>query len=73
MLKDAIVIREIVSKDSSIKSYEVYDSDTGSSLGNYDSLDRAETERRHMQSSDAAAKKGEADMDPRQDNDPSSS
>ncbi|GHB14378.1 hypothetical protein GCM10007159_40980 [Modicisalibacter luteus] len=32
----AIVIKEALSQDSSYKSYEVYHSDTESSLGNYD-------------------------------------
>lgn len=64
MLRNAIEIREVRSQEGASRSFEVYDSDTGTSLGNYDSLERAEAERRNMASSDAAAKKGEANIDP---------
>lgn len=62
MLKNAVVIREVSSRDGEAH-YEVYDTDTGSSLGFYDSLERAEAEVQHMDSSDHAAKLGGVDQD----------
>ncbi|WP_129140355.1 hypothetical protein [Modicisalibacter coralii] len=49
MLSDAIEIRKITTGETT--RYEVYDSDTGTSLGLFESRERAETERHHLQQS----------------------
>lgn len=63
MLTNAIEIREVTGPNGAGVHYELYDSDTGTSLGIYDSLDRAKAERKHMNTSDRAVKQGGTDAD----------
>lgn len=64
MLRHAIEIREVGTEGNSTSRYELFDSDTGVSLGIYDTFERADTERNHMQDSDWLAYKGGTDADP---------
>lgn len=64
MLHDAIEIRKISHPDSDEVRYEVYDGDTGVSLGLYQSMEHAEAERQRMKSSDSELKSGTSDDDP---------
>ncbi|MCG7598576.1 hypothetical protein MHM84_02110 [Halomonas sp. McH1-25] len=64
MLRSAMEIREVDVESRSATRYELFDGDTGMSLGIYDSYDRAQTEREHMLDSDWAAYKGGTDADP---------
>ncbi|GAB3335725.1 hypothetical protein ACFO0E_07200 [Chromohalobacter beijerinckii] len=64
MLHDAIEIRKIAGPDEDDVRYEVYDSDTGVSLGLYQSMEHAEAERQRMKASDNEVKTGDADDDP---------
>lgn len=55
MLNDAIEIRELKdSDDDAAVRYEVYDSDTGTSLGVYDNYEDAQYEVESMKSSNRA-------------------
>lgn len=64
MLHDAIEIRKIKESNDDETCYEVYDSDTGTSLGIFDTIERAEAERQSMKRSNRAAVKGGSDADP---------
>ena len=64
MLRNAMEIREIGTEGNAASRYELFDSDTGMSMGFYDTYDRADAERVHMQNSDWAAYKGGTDADP---------
>ncbi|MCK0715897.1 hypothetical protein ACFO0U_13020 [Chromohalobacter sarecensis] len=64
MLHDAIEIRKITGSNADDIRYEVYDSDTGVSLGLYQSMEHAEAERQRMKTSDNEVKSGEKDDDP---------
>ena len=64
MLHDAIEIRKIGHHDTDEVRYEVYDSDTGVSLGLYQSMEHAEAERQRMKASDSELKSGSTDDDP---------
>ncbi|MGC3872641.1 hypothetical protein ACPF7Z_05140 [Halomonas sp. GXIMD04776] len=65
MLNEAIEIRELKEGDdeSSIR-YEVYDSDTGTSLGVFDNYEDAQYEVESMKSSNEAIWKDGEDADP---------
>lgn len=68
MLKKTITLREVANpKDASRAQFEVYDTDTGTSLGIYDSREAAEAEVESMNRSDAEgldATKRKQDADP---------
>ncbi|QJQ95308.1 MULTISPECIES: hypothetical protein [Halomonadaceae] len=64
MLNNAIEIREVEKSNDAQPRYEVYDTDTGTSLGLYDSMEKAEAVREKMVSSDNATKEGGYDADP---------
>ncbi|GHA84847.1 hypothetical protein [Modicisalibacter luteus] len=64
MLRNAMEIRQVGTKGHATPRYELFDSDTGVSLGIYDTYDRADAERVHMQDSDWSAYKGGTDADP---------
>ncbi|MEC9481752.1 MAG: hypothetical protein UMU75_00315 [Halomonas sp.] len=62
MLRNAVEIRSVGTHED--ERFELYDSDTGTSLGLYESFDRADAERRSLQDSDHAAYRGGSDADP---------
>lgn len=65
MLNEAIEIREVKdSDDDTSVRYEVYDSDTGTSLGIYDNYEDAQYEVESMKSSNRAVWKGAKEADP---------
>jgi hypothetical protein len=68
MLKQTITLREVSDpEDASRSQFEVYDSDTGTSLGIYDSREAAQAEVDNMNSSDIAGLSGKTrkqDADP---------
>ena len=59
MLMEAIEIRVIHAKDG--KQYEVFDSDTGTSLGIYDDIPSAEAERQRLKESEQVQRQIETD------------
>lgn len=65
MLRDAIEIRKIHGSSEAETRYEVYDTDTGTSLGIYHDLKEAENMRQSMKSSEAAENEEANDPDPR--------
>nr|WP_298373479.1 hypothetical protein [uncultured Halomonas sp.] len=65
MLNEAIEIRELKdSDDDATVRYEVYDSDTGTSLGVYDNYEDAQYEVESMKSSNRSVWEGAKDADP---------
>nr|WP_298413477.1 hypothetical protein [uncultured Halomonas sp.] len=65
MLNEAIEIRELKdSDDDATVRYEVYDSDTGTSLGVYDNYEDAQYEVESMKSSNRAVWDDAEDADP---------
>lgn len=68
MLKQTITLREVPDpKDASRSQFEVYDNDTGTSLGIYDSREAAQAEVDNMNRSDVEglnAKDRKQDADP---------
>lgn len=68
MLKQTITLREVPDpRDASRSQFEVYDSDTGTSLGIYDSREAAQAEVDSMNRSDV---EGMNEKDRKQDADP---
>lgn len=68
MLKQTITLREITDpRDTSRTQFEIYDSDTGTALGVYDSRAEAEAEVENLNRSDVA---GQNDCSRKQDADP---
>lgn len=68
MIKQTITLREIADpKDTSRTQFEVYDSDTGTTLGIYENRADAEAEVESMNRSDVA---GQNDNSRKQDADP---
>lgn len=68
MIKKTITLREVSDpKDATHSQFEVYDSDTGTTLGIYDNQADAEAEVAHMNQSDVA---GQNDRTRKQDADP---
>ena len=59
MLMEAIEIRVIHAEGS--KQYEVYDSDTGTSLGIYDDIPSAEAERQRLKGSEQFQRQTDTD------------
>lgn len=65
MLHDAIEIREVTQPDDAIGTrYEVYDSDTGTPLGVFESYEDARYELESMKASERAIWNKETDADP---------
>ena len=65
MLSEAIEIRELKeSDDDKNPRYEVYDSDTGTSLGLFDTYEDAQYEVESMKSSNRAVWEDGEDADP---------
>lgn len=64
MLRDAIEIRKISGPGDADTRYEVYDTDTGTSLGEYARLEDAESMRQSMKSSSDANHLEDNDPDP---------
>ncbi|EPC04464.1 hypothetical protein L861_03825 [Litchfieldella anticariensis FP35 = DSM 16096] len=62
MLRNAIEIRKVFGKEG--VRYEVYDADTGTSLGVYDTIAGAEEMRQSMKSSQDAEQEEANDPDP---------
>ncbi|SHE28538.1 hypothetical protein SAMN02745148_00013 [Modicisalibacter ilicicola DSM 19980] len=64
MLNEAIEIRELKTSEDNQSRYEVYDSDTGTSLGVFDTYEDAQYEVDSMKSSNRAIWKDGEDADP---------
>lgn len=64
MLRDAIEIRKINGPGDADTRYEVYDTDTGTSLGVYQDVKEAENMRQSMKSSRDAENQEANDPDP---------
>lgn len=65
MIPDAIVIREVREPDGDADTrYEVYDSDTGTPLGVFDTYEDAKYEMESMKASNRATMNKETDADP---------
>lgn len=63
MLNDAIAIREVTAPDGDAR-YEVYDSDTGTPLGLFDSYENARYELETMKASNRSVWNKQGDADP---------
>lgn len=67
MIKQTVTVREVENPKDGRTQFEVYDSDTGTTLGIYDERADAEAEVESLNSSDVA---GQNDRSRKQDADP---